>query len=371
MSGSSAEELREELERTRAELWQARDRIAMMEMSRFWKLRNLWWTVKRRFGISVPPAAPVLSDAVPAAEFVRLRGLAPVPFRAGPPPGHPHRVDVVFVAGSDAAASRDALDSLVRYCRPPVALHVAGVAASERPDSLAALCRDLDATVSAPGADSLARALRAGRSPLVFVVDARGRLLAESLDRLVACLESDPACVAAVPLSKGLLGAEAGAAQPDAGAVAGESARLYPVLDAGGGSAFLTRRAALAGREAAAPAELLQALRAAGAVRVADDVWMETGDARPETASSARLSRGSRRASRRAPHAPADGRAASHAGKASACSSRCRSSTAAAAQTSSFPRRALSRSSASRRACSTLPLTAPRSRRATRRHRCP
>ena len=305
MSGSSAEELREELERTRAELWQARDRIATMEMSRFWKLRNLWWTVKRRFGISVPPAAPALTGAAPA-DLVRLRGLAPVPFRAGPPPEHTARVDVVFVAGSDAAASRDALDSLVRYCRPPVALHVAGVAASERPDSLAALCRDLDATVSAPGADALARSLRAGRSPLVFVVDARGRLLAESLDRLVACLESDPACVAAVPLSKGLLGAEAGAARPDAGAVAGESARLYPVLDAGGGSAFLTRRAALAGREAATPGELLQALRAAGAVRVADDVWMETGDARPETASpalegiAARLAQSPARATRRA-----------------------------------------------------------------------
>lgn len=278
----------------------------MMEMSRFWKLRNLWWTVKRRFGISVPPAASALADAAPAAEFVRLRGLAPVPFRAGPPPRHPHRVDAVFVAGPDEAASRVALDALVRFCRPPVAFFVAGVVASERSDSLAALCRDLDAMVSAPGADALARALRAGRSPLVFVMDARGRLLAESLDRLVACLESDPACVAAVPLSKGLLGAEAGAARPDALAVAGESARLYPVLDAGGGSAFLTRRAALAGRDAATPADLLQALRASGAVRVADDVWMETGDVRPETASpaldgiAARLVTSPARAARRA-----------------------------------------------------------------------
>ncbi|HEY3350054.1 MAG TPA: glycosyltransferase family 4 protein [Thermoanaerobaculia bacterium] len=287
MSGSSAEELREELERTRAELWQARDRIATMEMSRFWKLRNLWWTVKRRFGISVPPAAPALGDAAAPADVVRLRGLAPVPFRAGPPPAHPHRVDVIFVAGPDEAVSRAALDSLVRFCRPPVAFFVAGVAASERPDSLAALCRDLDASVSSPGPDALARALRAGRSPLVFVAGARGRLLVESLDRLVACLESDPACVAAVPLSNGLLGAGPGAVEPDALSVAGESARLYPVLDAGGGSAFLTRRAALAGREAATPAELLQALRAAGAVRVADDVWMETGDARPEAARSA------------------------------------------------------------------------------------
>ncbi len=303
MSGSSAEELREELERTRAELWQARDRIAMMEMSRFWKLRNLWWTVKRRFGISVPPAAPALADAAPPAEFVRLRGLAPVAFRAGPPPGHPDRVDVVLVAGPDEAVSRAALDSLVRFCRPPVAFFVAGVAASERPDSLTALCRDLDASVSSPGPDALARALRAGRSAYVFVVDGHGRLLAESLDRLVACLESDPACVAAVPLSKGLLGA---AAHSDAGAVVGESARIYPVLDAGGGSAFLTRRAALAGREAAAaPAELLQALRAAGAVRVADDVWMEAGDARSEAASpalegiAARLAQGPARAARR------------------------------------------------------------------------
>jgi glycosyltransferase involved in cell wall biosynthesis len=45
----SIEELRDELERTRAELRAARDRIAVMELSRFWKLRNAWWSLKGLF----------------------------------------------------------------------------------------------------------------------------------------------------------------------------------------------------------------------------------------------------------------------------------------------------------------------------------
>jgi len=49
LSGPTIEELREELERTRAELRVARDRIAAMEMSRFWKLRNAWWAFKGLF----------------------------------------------------------------------------------------------------------------------------------------------------------------------------------------------------------------------------------------------------------------------------------------------------------------------------------
>jgi len=288
LSGSSVKELREELERTngeldaaRAELWQARDRISAMEMSRFWKLRNLWWSVKRRLGLSVPAAPAPASDSAPAAEIVRLPGLTPVPFRFGPPAARPDRIDVVFVAGSDETASRAALDSLVRFCRPPVAFFVVGPGgASERADGLAGLCRDVDATLKPPGADALGRALRAGSSDFVFVVDATSRLLTDSLDRLLACVLSDPACVAAVPLSRGLLGAGPGTAGDEALAIAGDSARIYPALEAGGGAAFVARRAALAGREASTPAGLLRSLRSAGIVRVADDVWMETGDSR-------------------------------------------------------------------------------------------
>src|SRR5512144_2593850 len=127
----------------------------MMEMSRFWKVRNLWWALKRRLGLSVPPAAPALADRAEPTELVRLRGLAPVPFRSGPPAGHTARVDVVLVAGADEVAARAALDSIARFCRPPVALHVAGVAASEHAGGLASLCRDLDAHAVPPGPDAL------------------------------------------------------------------------------------------------------------------------------------------------------------------------------------------------------------------------
>src|SRR5664279_4819336 len=116
-----------------------------MEMSRFWKLRNLWWSVKQRLGLSVPAAPAPAGRSTPAGEFVRLPGLTPVPFRLGPPAAPSDPIDVVFVAGSDETASRAALDSLVRFCRPPVTFFVVGPrGASERSDGLAGLCRDLD-----------------------------------------------------------------------------------------------------------------------------------------------------------------------------------------------------------------------------------
>ncbi|MCE7957115.1 MAG: hypothetical protein DYH06_04150, partial [Acidobacteria bacterium ACB2] len=43
-------ELRHELERARAELRAARERIAWMESSRFWKARNAWWSLRELAG---------------------------------------------------------------------------------------------------------------------------------------------------------------------------------------------------------------------------------------------------------------------------------------------------------------------------------
>ncbi len=54
--------LREELERTRHELRQARERIAMMEMSFFWKLRNAWWAFKDLFQARDSAASPSTRD---------------------------------------------------------------------------------------------------------------------------------------------------------------------------------------------------------------------------------------------------------------------------------------------------------------------
>lgn len=50
MTHESLDSLREELEKTRVELSNARARIAAMEMSFFWKLRNAWWSFKGFLG---------------------------------------------------------------------------------------------------------------------------------------------------------------------------------------------------------------------------------------------------------------------------------------------------------------------------------
>jgi hypothetical protein len=44
-------EARALLDQTQADLRQARTRIAAMESSRFWKLRRVWFRVKRSLGI--------------------------------------------------------------------------------------------------------------------------------------------------------------------------------------------------------------------------------------------------------------------------------------------------------------------------------
>lgn len=49
MKAESVHELRDELEKARAELREARTLIEVMEQSRFWKLRNAWWAAKGRF----------------------------------------------------------------------------------------------------------------------------------------------------------------------------------------------------------------------------------------------------------------------------------------------------------------------------------
>ncbi|MGZ5430008.1 MAG: hypothetical protein ACXWEX_01250, partial [Thermoanaerobaculia bacterium] len=124
MSTESADELREELEKTRAELAQAHARIAAMEMSFFWKLRNAWWTLKGGFvgGVSSgeraapPPADPGL---------VHVPGFAPVRFRDPALDGSTDAVDVVVLAHDDLPVLEECLGALLRHARPPYTLFLA------------------------------------------------------------------------------------------------------------------------------------------------------------------------------------------------------------------------------------------------------
>ena len=170
------------------------------------------------------------------------------------------------------------------------------------PTSLAALCRDLDATVSAPGRDALARALRRGRSAFVFVVDAtRPPARGEPRRGSSRCLESDPACVAAVPLSDGPSRRRGrdGARSTLSPSPANPRGSI-PCSTPAEARRSLTRRAALAGAGGGDAGGAPAVAPRGGAVRVADDVWMETPArsrprARKASRARARRDRGARR----------------------------------------------------------------------------
>ncbi len=284
MSQDSYESLREELEKTRAELAEARGRIAAMEMSFFWKLRNAWWTLKGTLGAgasSVAPPAPAVDPGlveIDGFESVRFRGVALG--RSTAP------VDVVVLAHDDLPALERSLDALLRHARPPYALFLADPGASPAVSAwLGAFAKDQGATLFS-GASAFADAIGAGSARYVFCLDGRAHVAEDVLDRLIACLSSDADTAAVVPIAADV--PEAGPAFERARVVlasgeaeaatllAAESARLYPDSAGGGGCALLARRAALpAGASPLSPGEVLARMRADGKrIRLADDTWV-------------------------------------------------------------------------------------------------
>ena len=75
------DDLRADLERTRADLASARARIAMMEMSFFWKLRNAWWAFKKLFEARDSAVGPPQNRSV--AWHMPARDLPPDPDPTG------------------------------------------------------------------------------------------------------------------------------------------------------------------------------------------------------------------------------------------------------------------------------------------------
>jgi glycosyltransferase involved in cell wall biosynthesis len=289
LSQDSFEELREELEKTRVELSEARARIAAMEMSFFWKLRNAWWKLKGGLAGSLSRGE---AAAPPAADpgLVHVPGFAPVRFRSPALERSTAAVDVVVLAHDDLPVLKECLGALLRHARPPYKLFLAdpGVSPAAR-DWLEDFARDQGAAL-VEGSEAFQKARDAGASRHVLLLDGRARVAAEVLDRLIACVAADGEAAGVVPLAADVPGAGpafesaaralSGGDGADLGAepailLAAESARLFPPLEDGGGCAVLVKRDALRRGAERSPQELLAGIRASGKrVLLADDTWV-------------------------------------------------------------------------------------------------
>ncbi len=191
MSQDSFEELREELEKTRAELSEARARIAGMEMSFFWKVRNAWWRLKGGLAGSAPSGEHTARPAADPA-LVHVPGFAPVRIRRAAFDCSSDAVDVVVLVHDDLPVLEECLGALLRHARPPYKLFLADPGVSPAPRTwLEGFARDQGA-VLVQGADAFQEACGAGASRFALLLDGRARVAADFLDRLIACLASDP-----------------------------------------------------------------------------------------------------------------------------------------------------------------------------------
>jgi glycosyltransferase involved in cell wall biosynthesis len=283
LSVDSADELREELEKTRAELSEARARIAAMEMSFFWKLRNAWWRLKGALRAGASSGKPTSPPAVDPG-LVEVPGFTPVRFRGAALERSTDAVDVVVLAHDDLPVLEACLGELLRHARPPYRLFLADPGAPGAVKNwLEGFARDQGAALM-QGADAFQKARHAGTSRHVLLLDGRVHVAADALDRLIACLASDGEAAGAVPLAADVPGAGpaferaaramAGGNGAPATLLAAESARLFPRLEEGGGCAVLVRRDALPEGSGRSPQEILAVLRAGGKrILLADDTW--------------------------------------------------------------------------------------------------
>ena len=224
MISESPEALRKELEKTRADLRAARERIAVMEMSRFWKLRNLWWKFRERLEkLRAGPASP----EPPSGPERRAWLVSARPW--GPPPLA--EVVDVFVLGEGDAGYRATLDSAIRRSRPPARV------------------------VAVKSREALARAAAESAAPWAALVDEPAEFPEDWLERLVAALAAEPGAAAVAPLSRATPGlAEAwdrargafGSFAEFSARVAAESGRSRPLAPGVPGGVLLVRRSALA-----------------------------------------------------------------------------------------------------------------------------
>jgi GT2 family glycosyltransferase/glycosyltransferase involved in cell wall biosynthesis len=201
MTEMSPTQLRSELERTRAELREARARIAAMEMSSFWKLRNLWWSFKERLPLRLAGRFEALASP-PAVDDP-----GPSPCRDPHPKRTTSTVDVVVCVHDALDDVRDCLDSVVRHSTPVYRLVIVddGSGPATR-DYLASFASSQGARLirneSARGYTLAAnQGLAASTADHVILLNSDTVVTEEWLERLVACAESDPKIGIAGPMS--------------------------------------------------------------------------------------------------------------------------------------------------------------------------
>ncbi|MDL1948683.1 glycosyltransferase [Acidobacteria bacterium ACD] len=261
-------ELRHELERARAELRAARERIAWMESSRFWKARNAWWSLRELAGGLLglgtrrpgPPPLP-RPEALEAPAGIPGRGARPSPaWRTGA------NVDVLVLVPDGRARVPEDLDPVIRHTRPPYRLVLVAHGSGEGRDPLRGFSRTqradlLECEEGVERDAAILRGLAASRAELAAVVEAGAVLGPGWLDRLVACAESDGRIGMVRPLGPGdLAGPAAGPGDADAGLPAGPAGvRLlasivadgappsYPRIEEVDGPCVLVRRGLLDG----------------------------------------------------------------------------------------------------------------------------
>lgn len=201
MTEPTIDELRRDLERTRAELREVRARIAAMEMSSFWKLRNLWWSLKER----LPFRGTDRFESLPQLQAESDPGRSPRRDR------HPKRsvstVDVVVCVHNALDDVRDCLDSVICHSTPVYRLILVDDGSrAETRDTLASFASSQGALLirneTALGYTFAAnQGLRASKADHVILLNSDTVVTREWLERLVACAESDPKVGLAGPLS--------------------------------------------------------------------------------------------------------------------------------------------------------------------------
>jgi len=229
----------------------------MMELSRFWKLRNLWWKVRGRFArIRASSSSPPPPAAGSEARFWLVGSSKPW----GPPPLDVP-VDVFVLQPEGDARAHACLDSAIRRSRPPARV------------------------LPVPNREELFRAALSSIAPWVALVDAPVELAEDWLERLVASLESEPGAVAAVPLTRATPGMadawdRARSAFPDfesfSARIALEAGRARPPAGSVPPGVMLVRRGSLVSPATARLPEFARELEEKlGPVVLADDVAVD------------------------------------------------------------------------------------------------
>lgn len=197
------ESLARELERTRAELHEARATIAAMKASRFWKLRDAWWAAKGALA-----SRARLRDLRPRrAAAAGAAWPLPAPVATGAPKRTTARVDVVVCVHDALEDVTACLSSVLRHTRPPYRLVLVddGSSAPTR-DYLARFAAEQGATLlrneTALGYTRAANGgMRQATGDYVVLLNSDTLVTPDWLDRLVACAESSPEVGLVGPLS--------------------------------------------------------------------------------------------------------------------------------------------------------------------------